>query len=153
MKNFLKKMTLPLLIIFIATTILFYDQYNSQKQELYYQTNVMAQNYLLHLDRFLEYQETLIDIEWSAEQKEEYNERLRGLEWHGNGSVMLIDLDDKEVQELRFIFGDIRTEIYYFGDVTTPAERKERFENVLNMRNELQSSIDYLNENYPIPDA
>ncbi|MFB1082682.1 hypothetical protein [Jeotgalibacillus sp. JSM ZJ347] len=153
MKNVLKKMTLPLLIIFVATTIGLYIQYQSQKQEIYYQTYIMTQNFLMHLDRFLAYQKPLIDAEWSDELTDEYNDRLRAIVLHSNGTVMLIDMDDEEVQEKRFIFGDIRLELYQFGEVETPDERKDRYENLLNMRDELQDYLDYLNENYPIPDA
>lgn len=153
MKNVLKKMTLPLLIIFVATTIGLYIQYQSQKQEIYYQTNIMTQNFLMHLDHFLAYQEPLIDAEWSDELTDEYNDRLRAIILHSNGTVMLIDMDDEEVQEKRFILGDIRLKLYQFGEVDTPEEREDRYENLLNMRDELQDYLDYLNENYPIPDA
>ncbi|MBM7579419.1 hypothetical protein [Jeotgalibacillus terrae] len=152
-KNILKKLTIPLLIISLAAAILLGFQYSTQKQEIYYQAHHMTQNHLKHLDQFLDYQESLIDEEWSAAQQQEYDARYKALELHSGSTWIYIDLNDPEMTKYRLAYRDIVIEAYYFSEAATPEERTWHHENILKLRGDLQSYFDYLQENHSPPEA
>ncbi|KIL51429.1 hypothetical protein KP77_09410 [Jeotgalibacillus alimentarius] len=149
----LKKLTIPLLILSLAAAIFFGFQYYTQKQEIYYQAHQMTQNHLKHLDQFLDYQESLIDEEWTAAQQKEYDTRFEALELHSGGTSIYIDLNDPEMTKDRLAYRDIVIEAYHFQEAATLEERTWHHVNMLKLRGDLQSYFDYLQENHSPPEA